>query len=73
MGIRTTIKKTCLILDAIYLTRLSRVRLLTKIPVNNHIGFRHPLMFVSKHPKLSQSKLGQLVAREDCFLVHYTF
>lgn len=71
MGIRTTIN--CLILDVIYLTRLSRVRLLTKIPVNNHIGFRHPLMFVSKHPELSQSKLGQLVAREECFLAHYTF
>lgn len=73
MGTRAAIKKTHLIPCAIYLTRLSGVRLLTKIPVNNHIGFKHPMMFVSKHPKLSQSKLGQLVAREDCFLAHYTF
>lgn len=73
MRIRTTIKKICLILHAIYLTRLSGVRLLTKSPVNNHIDFRHPVMLVSKHPKSSQSKLGQLVARDDCFLAHYTF
>lgn len=54
---RTTIKKICLIPRAIYLTRLSGVRLLTKSPVNNHIGFRHPMMLyqnIQSYPRASQ-------------------